>query len=753
MRRLISIVIVYVSLLLMPQTSLAQDCTGSSPTQLYIGLVTQVAEGNSLNIRTAPEQGNIIATLPTNVDFTIADGAICGAQDGLRWWFIDWDGTQGWIAEGNLDETWINPPPPPVMFFSAGDEPAATPIPATAIPATSVPEATAGILFNDLQYVAEDDGLRFWLDLSITDYANRDLSIFLWFVDAATNDYLQNPAAYETYINSSDILYLSYDLLPCCQSVTYGIGDIHMFMPYDQLPDGDFVFYPQVTIYDENVEFIAEQSFTDLQISRDAELTTGSTIHKIEHQFADEGIWFLVDMTVTDRMGEDLSAYVWFMDDITGEFIKNPIASEDHRNNSDALFIKTDIQPTSALQTYTGTDLSLYIPYHEFPRSLTSYTPFVTLYDADLNEIDQQHFEDVVIQSTDHPAPTSGILIRDVTFEFGDDGIRYYVDMDTVGFAGQELEVIAFFRDYGDEYISSALPIDDYYNTDEGLIIGFATIEPCCTTQQAFSGENRVEIYVPYNVFPVGTYSYYPVISVNRIGERDALKSRFFRDKAIDVLGDEPPAGYIVNYRIDELIGTHPINNNGMANSGPEWDDLLLVYSLYELDKAGELIPGDQRYWTKHVWPRTIHHEGFETILLDVLADSSLVVRMEFTEVVDLEATEEAVDSLRDVGKAARRGTRFLPRVFRIAAKSAARYVNGMLLFYDIKAFFEKDNLFHTSERVITPIELLKFYQVTGARGEEWLLETEVMSGGGYSYEISQAYWLYGYAHHRARDE
>jgi hypothetical protein len=747
MKKLVA-VIFFLSLLIVNNSMIyAQDCSGTLPSQLGMNMGSSVNEGNSLNLRTSPETGDIIGTLSAGEEFKIISTSVCGSQNGLRWWQIDWNGTVGWIAEGDLDEHWIAQPALPMFVIFANDD--GEEIVPTAIPPTQAP--STGVIFNDLQVVEEDDGIRFWVDVSITNYANQELNLYLWLVDVASNEYLRNSDAHENYTNSSDTLYLEYNIKPCCESVTYGIGDIHMFIPYDQLPAGDYTFYPQITVYDENIEYIDERSFWDLEISNRPPATGSASFHRVEHQYVAEGMWFTVDMTVRDRAGQDLMVYLWFVDEATGEFIRNPIASEDHRNSSNSLLTSVEIQPTSNNETYNDTDVALYIPYHEFPRGSYNYSLFVGLYDAELNEITQDQFNDPIINSGDHPFPESNILVRDISYTFEDAGVRYYVDMDVNGFAGQELDVYAFFRTYSEEYIQSALQMDNYYQTDLGSIIAFNTITPCCEGVQSYTGDSKIELYVPYNVFPHGTYSYFPVIGVSYAGEQDQIKTRFFRDKTIEVLGDEQPAGYIVNYKIEQLDGVRPSNFGGMANSGPEWDDLLLTYSLYEIDRNGTTIPGEQNYWTGYIWRNSTHTEGFETILLDIPADSYLMVRSEFMEVVDMDATEDAVDALRDVGKAARKGARFLPRVFRVAAKSAGRYVNGMLLWYDIIAFFEKDRLLGVYERSISPDELYQMYLQTGARGETWLVDHATAGGEQgdyYQYDMTLEYWLYGYARH-----
>jgi hypothetical protein len=182
----------------------------------------------------------------------------------------------------------------------------------------------------------------------------------------------------------------------------------------------------------------------------------------------------------------------------------------------------------------------------------------------------------------------------------------------------------------------------------------------------------------------------------------------------------------------------------------PDWDDLLLVYSLYETDRQGTDIPGDQRYWTAYVRSGRIYFGDFETILLDVLADSELNLRMEFVEVANMEATQDAIEAMQDASKVARMGAqRIVPRLARLAAKSALRYVNGMLLFYDVIAFFDRnDRVIDTYEQSYSPEELLDLYRVTGAVGEQEWFTTTVTSGGegsSHTYELTVRFGLYGY--------
>ena len=114
---------------------------------------------------------------------------------------------------------------------------------------------------------------------------------------------------------------------------------------------------------------------------------------------------------------------------------------------------------TVAHQQLRGTDLALYMPYYEFPRGTFSYYPVVTLVDGSGEQVDRVDFTSTVIASTNHPAPESGIVIRDVTARFEDSGVTYFIDMDTIGYSNQELDVFLYFSYYNDTLIQMPSPL------------------------------------------------------------------------------------------------------------------------------------------------------------------------------------------------------------------------------------------------------------------------------------------------------
>ncbi len=476
---------------------------------------------------------------------------------------------------------------------------------------------------------------------------------------------------------------------------------------------------------------------------------TRPTFSNLSYQLQEEGVWLWVDADIIDRATQELTVYLWFQNVTTSDWLQNPLASESKRNDINLLYLYQDVSSTVAHQQFRESDLSFFMPYFEFPRGIYEYYPVVTLVDGSGEQIDREDFTSTVIASSSHPAPESGIIIRDITARFEDSGVTYFIDMDTIGYSGQELDVFLFFSFYNDEFIQNALPIEGYYQTASGRLFSWATITPCCDEVNLFAGDHAIPIYVPYNAFTLGSYSYFPVVTIERANENEILEARSFREKEVHVLGDERPAGYIVNYHIDQLDVVSTTRR--MVMNGRTWDNLMLSYTIYEIDKNGESIPGEQQFYIESVGSgRTIDSSEFVPLLVDVLADSYLIEHMEFVDVANIEAAKEARDALEDAGELAKRGLRRLTlRVARVAAKAAIRYVNGMLLIYDIVAFFERDRLFATIDRSYSPDDLYQMWQQTGRddNRDYWVTQRHQNDGQG-QYEVTTQFWLYGYFRH-----
>lgn len=68
------------------------------------------------NIRdTASRQATVVAQMPEGATFTVIRGAVCA--DGYLWWYVNYNGVEGWTAEGLGDAYWLEP-----IYEEASDE-------------------------------------------------------------------------------------------------------------------------------------------------------------------------------------------------------------------------------------------------------------------------------------------------------------------------------------------------------------------------------------------------------------------------------------------------------------------------------------------------------------------------------------------------------------------------------------------------------------------------------------------------------
>ncbi len=89
-------------------------CLNSLPPRLVIGETGRVIdEGVPQRVRIAPSMGaEIIATLNPGAEYTVMDGPLCGQGNGLMWWRIAWDEGDGWTAESQDGEYFLEPVSP-----------------------------------------------------------------------------------------------------------------------------------------------------------------------------------------------------------------------------------------------------------------------------------------------------------------------------------------------------------------------------------------------------------------------------------------------------------------------------------------------------------------------------------------------------------------------------------------------------------------------------------------------------------------
>gem|GEM_PF-2615139 len=88
-------------------TSIPQ-CDGSLPSRLIAGQNGKIITNPPNRIRENPSTSSeILGEIPINEQFSILRGAVC--EDGFTWWFVNYNGIEGWTAESNQESYWIEP--------------------------------------------------------------------------------------------------------------------------------------------------------------------------------------------------------------------------------------------------------------------------------------------------------------------------------------------------------------------------------------------------------------------------------------------------------------------------------------------------------------------------------------------------------------------------------------------------------------------------------------------------------------------
>jgi uncharacterized protein YraI len=78
--------------------------------RLAVGTTGSVALGSNNALRSAPSiaaDSQIIGAIPAGATFTVLAGPTCA--NGYNWWQVNYAGMQGWTAEGENGDYWLNP--------------------------------------------------------------------------------------------------------------------------------------------------------------------------------------------------------------------------------------------------------------------------------------------------------------------------------------------------------------------------------------------------------------------------------------------------------------------------------------------------------------------------------------------------------------------------------------------------------------------------------------------------------------------
>lgn len=89
-------------------TSSTGTCPGAPASRLTVGGLGRVTPGTANNFRSGPSSGSAkIGELPGSAVFTVLEGPVCA--DGMAYWRVNYNGQEGWTAEGRGGSYWLEP--------------------------------------------------------------------------------------------------------------------------------------------------------------------------------------------------------------------------------------------------------------------------------------------------------------------------------------------------------------------------------------------------------------------------------------------------------------------------------------------------------------------------------------------------------------------------------------------------------------------------------------------------------------------
>jgi serine/threonine-protein kinase len=100
-------------------TAAPNECLDAPPIQLTAPSLARVTlndgsgRGNQpVRIRVEPGTGNrVLDQIPVGQSMRVVEGPQCGTDGRLRWWFVEWNNVQGWVADGEGENYYVEPIP------------------------------------------------------------------------------------------------------------------------------------------------------------------------------------------------------------------------------------------------------------------------------------------------------------------------------------------------------------------------------------------------------------------------------------------------------------------------------------------------------------------------------------------------------------------------------------------------------------------------------------------------------------------
>ncbi len=94
-----------------PPPNQAMACPGGPQPRLQVGHQGRVTPGTPNNLRSAPTlNAALLGQIPAGGVFSVLAGPVCSnALDNINWWQVNYNGRQGFTAEGKGGEYWVEP--------------------------------------------------------------------------------------------------------------------------------------------------------------------------------------------------------------------------------------------------------------------------------------------------------------------------------------------------------------------------------------------------------------------------------------------------------------------------------------------------------------------------------------------------------------------------------------------------------------------------------------------------------------------
>ena len=256
-----------------------------------------------------------------------------------------------------------------------------------------------------------EESIIYNIELLINNYEDQSVPVFIWLYNETTDEYVKNPAALPDYRTETDSVLVWDSIRPWDTTVNY-VDDqsVRLEMPFRQLPDGDYDFYPIVVVYAGDI-IIGQRAFPDAVISTSDSVIeipeVGSRIRRVDYQFEEAGLRLLLDFGVNGFEGQEIEIASWFRDSDTNELLANALQDESYSNADSQLVATTTFR--ACCEETNFNDFELYIPYNQFPAGTYHYYPQIQIVHED-TVLAVQDFADQPIEVLGNADPTGYIV-------------------------------------------------------------------------------------------------------------------------------------------------------------------------------------------------------------------------------------------------------------------------------------------------------------------------------------------------------